>query len=64
MEFLIEEISSELEETYDDDDNITDLQEDLLEIDFLLKNPFLSDDEINELLDRRRELEELIKDKN
>lgn len=61
MECFIAQISNELEEVYDDDENLTDLQEDLLEIDFLLKDPFLSDDEMDELLDRRNELQELIK---
>jgi hypothetical protein len=60
---LIEQISNALEEDTDSADNVKDLIEDINEIDFLLKDPFLSDDEINELLDRRSDLQEIINNK-
>lgn len=59
VKHLINQLRNELENDIDDD--IKDLKEDLVEVDFLLKDPFLSDTEINELLDRRAELLVLIK---
>ncbi len=59
---LIEQAAVELgDENEIDYTEMDEIKDDLDEIDLLLKDPFLSHEEINDLLDKRSELLELIK---